>query len=116
MLSLFAKYAPLRYSRGLLGGNPVVQHLRGFTPSSFAKSVRRKSNAHLVATPITGSPSPTTELEDDATSGMTEDSVVISEVSPHFVIPEVCQSEIQYASSGQASTWIPEYYLGDDGR
>ena len=31
-----------------------------------------------------------------------------------IVISEVCWSEIQYTSCGNAPTWIPEYYLGDD--
>ena len=49
----------LRHSRGLLGGNPVYSQWAGLIP---------------------GSPSPTTTLEDDATSGMTGLDVVISEV------------------------------------
>ena len=69
---------------------------------------------HLYSGQLHGSPSPTTKLEDDATSGMTGDGVAISMACPISSFPKSFSRESSTHLVARPLFWIPEYYLGDD--
>ncbi len=124
----FLQSAPLRHSRGLLGGNPLFRLFHDLSPLPVISvvfwseiqcaSCRRASNALLVGGQLPGSPittfgdddtSPTTDLGDDGTSPITtlrDDGMyaIPEDCPPNPVIPAVCPSPSFPWSVGREST------------